>query len=55
MIASWQESYDKPRQFVEKQRHYSVDKAPYIQGYGLPSGHVGLLEVNHKEGGMPKN
>ena len=26
--------------FVEKQRHYSVDKAPYIQGYGLPSGHI---------------
>ena len=29
----------KPRQCVEKQRHYSVDKGPYNQGYGLPSGH----------------
>ena len=42
MIASWQESYDKPRQFVEKQRHYSSDKSPYSQGYGLLSGHVNL-------------
>ena len=25
---------------VEKQRHYSADKGPYSQGYGLPSGHV---------------
>ena len=33
MIASWQESYDKPRQYVEKQRHYSADKGPYSQGY----------------------
>ena len=38
-VASWQESYDKPRQFAEKQRHYSADKGPYNQGYGLPSGH----------------
>ena len=37
MIASCQESYDKPRQSVEKQRHYPVDKDPYSQGYGFPS------------------
>ena len=39
---SWQESDDKPRQCVEKQRHYSADKGLYSQGYGLPSGHVQL-------------
>ena len=33
----WQECYDKPRQCVEKQRHYSANKNPYCQGYGLPS------------------
>ena len=33
MIASWQESDDKPRQRAEKQRHYSVYKGPYSQGY----------------------
>ena len=42
LIASWQESYDKPRQCVERQRHYSDDKGSYSQGYGLPSGHIQL-------------
>ena len=27
---------------VLKSRHYSADKDPYSQGYGLPSGHVEL-------------
>ena len=52
MIASWQESYDKPRQYVEKQRHYSTNKGPYSQGYGLPSGHI---QLDRKEGRMLKN
>ena len=43
------ESYDKPRQCVEKQRHYSADKGPYIQGYGLPTGHIWLLEQDIKK------
>ena len=38
----WQENVDKPRQYVEKQRHYYADKGPYSQGYCLPSGHVWL-------------
>ena len=36
----WQESYEKPRQCVEKQTHCSSDKGPYRQGYGLPSGNI---------------
>ena len=36
----WQESYDKPRQYVEKQRYYSSNKGVYSQGYSLLSGHV---------------
>ena len=55
MTASWQESNDKPRQCVEKQRHYSANKGPYSQGYGLPSGHLRLWKLYHKEGRMPKN
>ena len=55
MIASWQESYDKPRQCIEKQSHYFVNEDPNNQGYGLPSGHVQLWELNHKEGKAPKN
>ena len=33
-------SYDQPRQHIKKQRHYTANKDPYSQGYGLPSGHV---------------
>ena len=55
MTASWQESDDKPRQCVEKQRHYSANKDLYSQGYGLPSGHVWLWELDHKHGRAPKN
>ena len=54
MIASWQESYDKPSQCVEKQRHYSPKKGLYSQGYGLPSHHVCLWELDHTEGRTPK-
>ena len=31
------------------------DKGPYSQGYGLPSGHMQLWELDYKEGRMPKN
>ena len=54
-IASWQESDDKPRQCVENQRHYFADKGPYSQGYGLPTGHIWLWELEHKGGRTPKN
>ena len=31
--ASWQESYDKPRQCVKKQRNHFANKGPYSQGF----------------------
>ena len=34
------ESYDQPRQYIEKQRHYFANKGPSSQGYGFSSGHV---------------
>ena len=40
---------------VLKSWHYSADKGPYSQGYGLPSGHIWLWELNCKGGGVPKN
>ena len=48
MSDSWQESDNKPRQCVEKQRHYSANKDPYSQGYGLPSGDTWLWELDLK-------
>ena len=50
MIASWQESYENPRQHVKKQKHHSDDKVPYSQGYGFSSSHVQMWELDHKEG-----
>ena len=36
----WKESYDKPRQRIERQRHYFANKGLSSQGYGFSSGHV---------------
>ena len=33
-------SYDQPRQHIEKQRHYFVNKGPSSQGYGFSSSHL---------------
>ena len=33
-LASWKESYDKPRQYIKKQRHHFANKGPYNQYYG---------------------
>ena len=40
---------------VEKQRHYSTDKGLSSGGYGLPSGHIQLWELDRQEGRTPKN
>ena len=34
---------------VLKSRHYSADKGPYSQGYGIPSGHIWLWELDCKQ------
>ena len=39
-LTPWKESYDQPRQRIEKQRHYFANKGPSSQGYGFSSGHV---------------
>ena len=53
-VASWQESDDKRRQCVEKQRYHSANKGPYSQSCGLPSDHAQLWELDCK-GRTPKN
>ena len=37
---SLEESYDKPRQHVKKQRHYFANKGLSGQSYGFSSSHV---------------
>ena len=51
----WRKSYDKPRQYTEKQRHHLAHKCLYSQSYGISSGHVWMWELDHKEDWVPKN
>ena len=37
---SLEESYNQPRQHIEKQRHYFANQGLSSQGYRFPSGHV---------------
>ena len=42
MLTPCKKSYDQPRQYIKKQRHYFISKGPSGQGYGFSSGHVPL-------------
>ena len=55
MIASWQESYDKPKQCLKKQRHHFANKDLYSQSYGFSSSHVWIWELDNKESWVLKN
>ena len=35
MLTPWKESYDQPREHIEKQRDYFANKGPSSQGYGF--------------------
>ena len=48
-LAPWKKSYDQPRQHIQKQRHYFVNKGLSSQGYGFSSGHVWMWELDYKE------
>ena len=56
MLAPWKKSYDKPRQCIQKQRHYFADKGMNSQSYGFSSSKkVKMWESDRKEGWTPKN
>ena len=48
MLASWKKSYDKPIQWIEKERRHFASKGLYIQSFGFSSGHVWIWELDHK-------
>ena len=50
-----EKSYDQPRQYIKKQRHFFAHKVPSSQSYGFSSSHVWMWELDHKESWMPKN
>ena len=43
------------RQCIKKHRDHSANKGPYSQSYDFSSGHVGIWELDHKEGWGLKN
>ena len=49
MLTPWKESYNQPRQHIKKQKHYFSNKGPSCQGYGFPSSHVWMWELDYKE------
>ena len=55
MLAPWKKSYDQPRQFIKKQRHYLDNKGLSSQGCGFSSSHVWMWELDYKKSWVPKN
>ena len=55
MLTPWEESYDQPRQHINKQRHYFANKSPSSQSYGFSSSHAWMCELDYKESWVLKN
>ena len=55
ILAPWKESYDKSIQHIKKQRYHFAKKVLYSQSYDLPSSHVWMWVLYHKECWEPKN
>ena len=45
----------KTKQHIRKQRHYFVNKGPYIPSYGFSSSHEQMWKLDHNEGWVPKS
>ena len=54
-LAPCKKSYDQPRQYIKKQRRYSVNKGLCSQSYGFSSSHVWMWELDYKESWVLKN
>ena len=55
MLAPWKKSYDQPRNFIKRQRHYFSNKGPSSQSYGFSSSHISMWELGCNESWAPKN
>ena len=55
MLAPWKKSYDKPRQYFKKWRHYIANKGLSSQNYGFSSSHIWMWELDYKESWVLKN
>ena len=55
MLTPWKESYNQPRLYFKKPRHYFANKGPSSQSYGFSSGHVWMWDLDYKESWAPQN
>ena len=55
MLTPWKQSYDQPRQHIEKQGHYFANKGPSSQSYDFSSSDVCMWELDYKESWVLKN
>ena len=55
MLAPWRKSYDQPRQYIKKQRHFFANKGLSSQSFGFSISHVWMWELDYKESWAPKN
>ena len=46
--APWKENYDKPSQYIKKQRYHFADKVLYSQSYGFSSSCVRMWELDQR-------
>ena len=53
MLTPWKKSYDQPRQYIKKQRHYFANKGLSSQSYGFSSSQVWMWELDYKESWVP--
>ena len=49
------ESYDQPKQYIQKQRHYFANKGPSSQGYDFSSSDAWMWELGWEESWVLKN
>ena len=55
MLAPWKKSYAKSSQCIKKQRYHVSNKVLYSQSYSVSSSHIGMWELDNKEGWALKN
>ena len=48
-LTPWKKSYNQPRQYMKKQRHYFANKDPSSQAYDFSSSHVWICELDYIE------
>ena len=55
MLTPWKESYNQPRQHIQKQRIALPTKVHLVKAMVFSSSHVWMWELDYKESWTPKN